>query len=265
MKCKYCGYNLGLEDEYCPHCGKANEQAKKHIEDMKHYREDYEQTRDDVITKSTRFNSVTARVAIIAVLLLLIIIMLIITANNSDIETREKRNNKRIAEEVEKNRSEIEATLKEMEEHRDYLAMKYFMTNHRLRSNDDFNEYSRVFTAVIDYEVIYSDIISIVDGFDGYGDKTAKDRCYDIAIYISDWNRYVDGEFWNDSPDSPMHSGEHGAFLRDIRKDTQDMVQVYFELTDDQASSMWTMEKDDIGEMLYEKCMDLYPKDKEDD
>ena len=37
MKCKYCGYNISLEEEYCPHCGNKNEEAAKHIADMEQY------------------------------------------------------------------------------------------------------------------------------------------------------------------------------------------------------------------------------------
>ncbi len=41
----------------------------------------------------------------------------------------------------------------------------------------------------------------------------------------------------------------------------QDMVQVYFDLTNDQAHDMWLMNKEDLSEMLYSKCMDLYPEE----
>ena len=88
MKCKYCGYNIGLEDEYCPHCGKLNEQAATHIADMKHYEEDYEKTKESVVTKSAKFNARTGRMAVIAVLLMIIVILLGVAARYSDVETR---------------------------------------------------------------------------------------------------------------------------------------------------------------------------------
>lgn len=260
MKCKYCGYNIGLEEERCPHCGNINEQAAKHIADMKQYQEDYAKTKESVIEKTTRFNDRTARAVIIAIMILAAAVMLIITGRYSDIETREKIKKEKIAKEVEKNRENITATLKEMEEHREYTAMSYYILNHQLRGDDNYSDYSRVFTAAISYRTIYDDILNIIDGNDGYEEKTHKDWCDNIAIYISDWNSYVGGEFWGDSATSKMHAGEHGAFLADAKKDTQDMVQVYFKLSDEQASSMWTMGKDEIGAMLYEKCMDLYPE-----
>ena len=38
MKCKYCGGNLTLEQAYCPHCGRPNEEAAQHVKDMEHYK-----------------------------------------------------------------------------------------------------------------------------------------------------------------------------------------------------------------------------------
>ncbi len=260
MKCKYCGYNIGLEDKYCPHCGKLNDQAAQHIADMEHYEADYEQTKETVITKSTKFNGRTGRIAVIALLLMLMAVALNITHKYSDIETREKIKKEKTEKAVEKNRRNINATLKEMEEHREYLAMSYFVTNHRLRGDDNYDEYMRVFTAAISYKSIYEDILNIVDGYEGYEDDGKEQWCNEIAIYITDWNSYVSGEFWDDSPTSPMHSGTHGEFLADCRKDTQDMVQVYFKLTDEEAEAMWTMEQEALSAKLYEKCMELYPE-----
>lgn len=45
MKCEFCGGTLSLENEYCPHCGRPNEHARKHIEDMRHYDSVYEETK----------------------------------------------------------------------------------------------------------------------------------------------------------------------------------------------------------------------------
>lgn len=259
MKCQYCGSNLGIEDEVCPYCGKVNEQAASHQAVMKEYRDEYEKTKTDVKVRSVSAGR-TGRLIVIGLMLFVIIVLKISINSNSDVDTRERKKEKKIAKEVDKNIDAVTATLKEMENNRDYLALSYYMLNYRLRSDDRFSDYSRVFTAVISYRTIYEDILNILDGFDGYQEKTSKDWCYDAAIYISDWNSYVGGEFWNDRPDSPMHTGEHGAFLKDIRKDTQDMVQVYFGLTDEQASSIWNMDRESLGGMFYENCRELYPE-----
>ena len=48
MKCKYCGGNLTLEQAYCPHCGRPNEEAAQHVKDMEHYKSNFEDTKSDV-------------------------------------------------------------------------------------------------------------------------------------------------------------------------------------------------------------------------
>ena len=55
-----------------------------------------------------------------------------------------------------------------------------------------------------------------------------------------------------------MQSGEHGLFIKDCKQDIQDMVQVYFELSDEQAEGLWDMEEEAIAELLYSKSQDLY-------
>ncbi len=264
MKCEYCGSNLGIEDEYCPHCGRLNSQAAGHFAELKKTQDDFKQAKAEA-TENIRSGNRTARLVIIGIMVTVIIIMRIMTAKYSDVETRIDARENEIKREAYKNKNDIDVTLKELEKNREYLAMEYYVLNYRLRSNDAYDDYARVFTAAIDYRVIYDDILNILDGFEGYENETDKDRCYDMAIYISDWDKYVGGGFWSDSPTSPMHSGEHGAFIADAKTAVQDMVQVYFELTDEQASSMWKMDRDTLGEMLYEKCRVLYPKEGEDE
>jgi len=48
--------------------------------------------------------------------------------------------------------------------------------------------------------------------------------------------------------------------LIDAKKDLQDMVAVYFNLTDEQADAMWTMEEKEISAMLYKNCAEIYPE-----
>lgn len=264
MKCRYCGSNLGFEDEYCPYCGKLNDQAAGHQAVMKEYRDEYESTKADVKVKSKTAGRI-GRLTVIGLMLAVIAAMLISIRINSDFDRLDQKAEERIIREVDRNLEGVTAKLDEMERNRDYLALDYYNLNYRLRSDDRFSDYSRVFTAVISYKVVYDDILNILSGFEGYDEKSKKDWCYDAAIYISDWNSFVGGEFWSDTADSPMHAGEHGAFLADIKKDTQDMVQVYFDLTDEQASAMWEMDRDSLGEMLYENCMRLYPEEGKDE
>lgn len=259
MKCQFCGTNLGLEDELCPHCGKPNSEAASHVAVMNSYKEDFDRTQKKSVKKS-RFNNRVARIVVIVIMVIIVYVMKAVTVRYSDFDIREERNTQKKAQALEDNRGIVLATLKQMELNREYLAMEYYVAENRIRGAEGFDDYFRVFTAAIDYEVIYSDLLSIVDGFDYYGEKTKKDWCYDIAIYVSGYHLYTEGEFWHDPADSPMHAGEHGAFIADAKKDIQDMLQVYFKLTDKEAASMWDMEEEELGALLYEHCQEIYPE-----
>lgn len=259
MKCQYCGTNLGLEDEKCPHCGNINTLATRYVEEIKEYKEDLEETGKEVKAQ-VKISGRLGRLIVIIVMILIIAIMEIKIRNLSDFDNRLKQNNEKTEQFVSKYQDDIETNLRAMEKNRDYLAFDYYVSNYQLRTNEIFDEYIRVETAAIDYEVIYSDILNIVTGNNRYGERTNRDYCADIAIYVAGYKYYAEGEFWHDSPDSPLHAGEHGAFIKDAKKDIQDMIQVYFELDDTQAAGIWEMEEEKLAELLYSRCQNLYPE-----
>ena len=259
MKCQYCGTNLGLEDEKCPHCGNINKLATKYIEEINEYKEDLEETGKDVKEK-VKISARLGRLIVIIAMMIIVAIMQIKIRNLADFDTRLKHNNEKNEKLVSKYQDDIGNNLKEMEKNREYLAFSYYTSNYQLRSNELFDDYFRVETAAIDYRVIHTDILNIVTNNNWYGEKTKRDYCADIAIYVAGYKYYAEGEFWHDSADSPLHAGEHGAFIKDAKKDIQDMIQVYFELDDVQATGIWEMEEDEITELLYAKCQDLYPE-----
>lgn len=259
MKCKYCGTNLGLQDEKCPSCGKLNELATKYVEEIREQEADLQRATEGA-KEGIEIGARTGRLIVIIAMVLLVAVMQIVIRNKSDFDIREKHNSDKIDRLVKKYESDINTNIQEMEKNRDYLALSYYFLNYSLRSNSDYDEYFRVDTAAIEYRSVYSDIMNIVTGYDRYGQMTKKDWCADIAIYVSGFENYAEGKFWNDSPDFFMQAGEHKLFIKDCKSDIQDMVQVYFELSDEQAAGLWDMTEEEIADLLYSKCQDLYPE-----
>ena len=85
MKCQHCGNNLNIEDRFCPYCGQPNPFAVKHQEEMDRYEKDYQETKEDVLEQSSRFNRHTVRITIIAVLVALIAVTCFLLAKADDI------------------------------------------------------------------------------------------------------------------------------------------------------------------------------------
>ena len=71
MKCKYCGVNLTLEQAYCPHCGRPNEEAAQHVKDMEHYKSNFEDTKSDVYEVAEKNTEIMSHMIIITVLVIL--------------------------------------------------------------------------------------------------------------------------------------------------------------------------------------------------
>ena len=52
MKCPHCGGEVGLEEKFCPWCGKPNEQSVQHMEDMARFQASYRATEQSVEKKT---------------------------------------------------------------------------------------------------------------------------------------------------------------------------------------------------------------------
>lgn len=252
MKCQYCGSNLGLENDVCPFCGRENPKAIKYVDNKKKYLNELDETKQKV-KKQSKINARVGRLIFIVLMVAAIAVFYTIINQHADTEKRIANRQQKLEKTVEKNIDSIVLKVEELERNREYLGLSYYVLNYHLRTRNEFKDYSRVFTAADSYSQIFEDILNIETGFNSYGGMKKIDWCREIANAISHWNLYVEGEFWNDRPDSPMHTGEHGAFLSDIKPEVQDMVQVYFALDDEQADAMWTMDEESLTDLLYKQ------------
>ena len=264
MKCKYCGSNLGIEDKTCPYCGKVNVKAAGYQAKIEWHQDSYEQVESEVKEKSKLAGRI-GRILVIAAMLAITFIMLRSIDVNSNVEKRYERQKNEIAKEVEKNRDEITEAVDSMVKNRNYQALYFYQYKYNLRSDSSFDEYKNVFGAVARYHEIQDDILNIIDGYDQRGEKAPKDWCREAAISIDDWSWSAEGNSGNNAQGSSENLAEHEAFLSDIKKETQDMVQVYFNLTDEEAASIWKMDRDDLTELLYGKCEVLYLEEDQDE
>ena len=69
MKCQYCGGEIRLDDLVCPYCGRPNEEAKTHAEEMRRFRIRLKKTEEEVRETAGRTSHRAAKIAVIAILL----------------------------------------------------------------------------------------------------------------------------------------------------------------------------------------------------
>lgn len=149
MKCPYCGSPLSLEDEYCSFCGQPNPYAKKHQEDMKHYKNEFSRTQQEVYTKTRRFASLTVPLIILFVLFLLNIGGVIFAASGwkigMDLEERE------MIRHADKHREHLEDFIQSG----DYVGLSSYYNANSLYFADEFDEYDAIVSVADNYFSVY--------------------------------------------------------------------------------------------------------------
>lgn len=81
MKCKYCGGEVGLEENFCTYCGRPNDQAVRHTQDMVNFRRRFAATEADVVNKTRRNTQIVLCAVLILLLLIASVVMYAVTVN----------------------------------------------------------------------------------------------------------------------------------------------------------------------------------------
>lgn len=150
MKCQYCGAPLDLDDNFCSHCGKLNEQVKQHVDDMKRFETEFTETRQEVYQTTKRYTAVTVRMGMIAVLVLLNVAVAIFGSRYYSFE-------RMLGEaDCERHFKEYAAILDAYLAEGNYHAFYNFMTEKHVPSYDSsYEQYNQVENLASQYIYIY--------------------------------------------------------------------------------------------------------------
>ncbi|MGN0420773.1 MAG: hypothetical protein ACI4E4_10070 [Acetatifactor sp.] len=230
MKCEFCYGTLTLEDEYCPCCGKPNAAAKQHIEDMKHYKGEFESTQKYVKEKTGIFSQITVRVVIIAVLIVLIIGALILMNSAWNIVMGMKRSY------AEEHHQEFTAIMDRYLEERDYSAYDQFCSANHLRFYDSehFAKYDKL-QLPISYYTAAIDSLQKYREFDPntFQDYTMRSLMDSLNGFYTRFNKRNDRETWE--------KDDRTLFLQVIETMEQELrsyLVVYCGFTKEEADSL---------------------------
>jgi hypothetical protein len=140
MKCRYCGGEIGLEDIRCPYCGKPNEQAVQHVQDMSRFRRRFAETESRVLGKAKNYSRIVPRVLVILILVIACVVMSVITMNAYSIPGNARRHA------AEKDSAGTIAVLESYLDQHDYLSFASYIEYNEIRMyNDDFSDYSHLY------------------------------------------------------------------------------------------------------------------------
>lgn len=150
MKCPYCGAPLDLDDNFCSHCGKLNEQVQQHVDDMNRFKNEFTETKEEVYETTKRYTATTMRVVIIAVLVVLNVAVAIFGARYYSFE-------RMLGEaDCERNFEKYSAVLDGYLVDGDYHSFYYFMQTKHVPSYDSaYEQYNQVENVVSQYIYIY--------------------------------------------------------------------------------------------------------------
>lgn len=226
MKCPNCGYNLTIDHERCPYCGNANPFAEKHRREMRRFKRDYNKTKEDVMHESKKVNAWTVKVALIAVLVALNIGLLFVYENAYSIYGMYN------AARIESNYPEHKTRLDEMEENRQYIALAEYWQSYELNDSDILDEYNAVYRVCSAYSMVYRYTMRLATHEETY---TSVENQLEILVgYAEDvYNISKPSEYYLET----RYQQKHQACMDDAVKQMEDLLQVYFNLTDEEIES----------------------------
>ena len=238
MKCKYCGGNLTLEQAYCPHCGRPNEEAEQHVKDMEHYKNNFEDTRSDVYEVAEKNTELMCHTIIITVLVILCVIVFVVATRSWSIHRGLMQFDSKIR---------YNSYVKQMEQYledEDYIGFSAFCDRHYIRSysrDNSYEDYQLLIEASVDYRYIYESLMKAVTiNFDSVGRLSSLYES--ISEYYERLEKIlhpVDNEYMEKQyQELPEEKKED--ILR-MEANVKMLLQTYFGMTPEEAENFGTM------------------------
>ena len=223
MKCKYCGAEVGLEENFCSYCGKPNEQALRHTQDMASYHRRYAATEAAVVRKTRHFSQIILRAVLILVILIATIVMYAVTESAYSLPEAMRRRD------AEKNPERTIAALDSYLEARDYLGFSTYLEYNGIRTHGtDFEAYSEI-AICADY---YKDFVLRMERLFLHADQEAwlkynassdiRWLCQSLDDFLYEYNRVQQRE----------ESGRFLSYIEDMQQTMKGMLRVYLGIGD---------------------------------
>ena len=230
MKCPNCGSNLTIDDEKCQFCGQANPFAVKHRREMKRFTSEFNKTKATVLKESRKVNHWAAKITLIAVLVALNVVIMYFNVESYGVEKFFNRRR------IEANYLTYKKQLDQYEEEQNFIAFyKYFEIN-ELYHSDLMNEYRKVQNICSYYSSIYQYVMQLQIDEDPY--YNPEDRMEYIAESIGYMYDYYTPDEYSDEE---QYKPEHQVCMTAAVEQAEDLIQTYFNLTDEEIESFDTL------------------------
>ena len=245
MKCEYCNGNLSLEDEYCPHCGQPNKHARKHIDDMRKYQGEFEDTKRYVREKTTGYTEITVRVVILSILIVLTLVFYAVGSNSWEIRREIRKSS------AKRHYAEYSQIMDEYLAEGDFLKFYSFCEYKGIRSYDSVyrEKYGEIMSACSWYRNAYEYLIDFAC-FD------ADDSVNQVTEMTGDALDYFYKYYRNDVGIYTGRDGEPELYrktLDDMERNIELILSVYCGFSKEEAAAFPEMSKAKRNILLEEK------------
>ncbi len=233
MRCKHCGGEITLETAYCPYCGKPNEHALQHAEDMETYQRVYEDTKSDVQETAHKFTGVMVRAVIIAALLIVSVVLLVLGAKAFDFKRMWKE------KQAERNSAQIMQELDACLENEEYIMINcIFQENYIYTYDTVFEKYTPIERACQYYQYLYEQMMQVALPPEYADRETDVERLVEQLDYFYTTTDIEEYEYC-DGADTK----ENRENLKKMEKKVEVLLQTYCNLTEEEAKSFKTLSK----------------------
>lgn len=223
MKCKHCGSNLTIDTPFCPFCGRENQVAKKHREDMSRYSEDYKATKKEVLRNAAKFNLKTIRITAIAVTIAAIAFLFIIIAFNEELGYRYYYSNSRTRS------AEYAPEMVELVKADEYMELNRFMDKKRLNFySTEYKEYSNTEYLSASFNRLFGYLMVINTKNRDISSYMGNNISNEVKTIIKYSTQISDNE-------------EVNRFYADILRDTKLLLGTYLGLSDEDLADLEKM------------------------
>ena len=225
MKCKYCGGEIRLEDLVCPYCGRPNEEAQRHAQDMRRYQYEFQKTKQDVTEKAGQASKRAVRIGAIALLLLAIGANIILQLNSYHIGYAIERANEK------KHASEYLANAEAYLAEEDYLGfVSYCSASDMSMSSDLYNDIYPVYRVGMYYQAAVHQMMKLVN----LGKYDSVDS---FTKYLSEDVEDFYESIKNESSYEPVNETA-AAHIESMKESLEVLFTAYLGMTPEEAAGM---------------------------
>lgn len=246
MECKSCGSPLTLEQAYCPFCGAKNEEAAKHIEDMKRYDSEFTQTKTTVLKQSKWYSRYLAVMLAIVLVAIVNVVVVVLEYDSYRLEYWKYKIYHSMHEE------EVMEMLFEWEEEGDIAKIALYYDNTSFTGLEGSNQFLPLVTAYNDMERLKAALIQLT-----MEPMAAKQRNYDdgegyqiesAAGAIVELYEIFSGQYykWNEHAYDDCHM-EH---IMAMEESVTAWLKTYLYFTDEDIEKLPVMQKYEVVSLM---------------